>query len=265
MGGEAGAGTPGGAPGAQGTPAGGQPGGGASAEWKSLMSSPAYFDDKHADHRSTVDKVNALGKEIFGEGPADAAGDDGAKPLYATVPRPHLSPEIDAAWPADVEKMFRQTAHEAGLTDAQMKNFLDLIAREVTKEHKGQETARKAGIHALRQKWGEKLEARMALADDAIEAFSPTLADKIEAAGLFGDPDVAEVFATLGESMKERGLIVANVDGIQGEKELRTEIKQLMRSDPYFDSNHKNHAAVVEAVNKLSKKLYGEQPVGQKD
>jgi hypothetical protein len=229
------------------------------------MSSPAYFDDKHADHRSTVEKVNALGKQIFGEGPELAEGDDGAKPLYATVPRPHLPPEIDAAWPNDVEKMFRQTAHEAGLTDAQMKSFLNLIARGVTEEHKGQETARRAGVHALRQKWGEKLEARMALADEAIEAFSPALADKFEAAGLFGDPDVAELCSALGESMKERGLIVANVDGIQGEKEIQAEIKRLMRSDPYFDSNHRNHTAVVEAVNKLSKKLYGEQPVGQED
>lgn len=250
---------PGGDPG--GTPAGGQPGVGDSSTLKGLMSNPAYLDSSHKEHAAVVERYNAMAKKTWGEEPlregGPPAGESDAH-FFPDVPRPNLPPEVEAMWSTEAEAFLRQTGHEARLSSDQIKLLLSGYAKETAAQHEKNQDSIRAGFQALRTKWGEKLAQRLAFADDAVRQFSPRLEELIDRMGLWSSPDFAEVFAALGESMKERGLMVSDVDGIQGDQAIRSELRRFMKSDPYFDSRHKNHAAVVAAVNKLQMKLHGE-------
>lgn len=239
-------------PGGGGTPAGG----GASAEWKTLLASPAYMDGSHADHKQTVTRANALARQIFGEG-TPSAGAEGDKPLYSNVPRPTLPDGVP--WPTATENVLRKEGHAAGLTDRQVSHFLGVIENAVRGSHERRESEKMAGMQALRTRWGAKGDENLALAHAAVSHFGPQLAEKLERTGLGNDPLIAEIFFQLGSALKNQGVILSDVDGITGRENIRAELDRLRRSAPYFDGSHANHKAVVAAVNKLSKRLYGKE------
>jgi hypothetical protein len=226
------------------------------------MSSDAYKDKSNPENKATVERVNALSKQIWPEGsPTDEdgveSGGNSEKPLYANVPRPSLPAEAAARWPTGAETFLRQEGHAAGLTDQQVGHFLNAIAKRTVAVHGERETEIKTGFQALRAKWGGDFDRKLAFAQEAVRQFDPRVAALLEKTGLGNAPEFAEVFLALGESRKERGLMVSDVDGIQGEQNILAEMKRLMKSAPYFDSGHKNHADVVAAYNKLSRRRHG--------
>jgi hypothetical protein len=207
--------------------------------------------------KETVDRKNALAKQIHGEGSADEDVADVEKPLYATVPRPSLPKELEARWPAKTETVLRQYAHSVGLTDVQFKPLLGLLEQLVTSSHGKGQMARKAGEQALRTEWGPNYDQNLGLAEEVLGQYPPHVAAVLRRTGLQHSVELIKIFYELGEARKNQGLIVPDVDGIQGEQNIRAQMKRLMNSDPYFDSGHKNHRAVVEAHNKLARRIPG--------
>jgi hypothetical protein len=193
-------------------------------------------------------------------------GAEGATPPpYSSIPRPALPPEIAESWDEEAESGLRQACLEAKLSNEQFGFFLSLLEKDAVADHESRQASLKAGFHALRQEWGEGFDRKWAQARAAVQHFDPALADLLEETGLGNHPSMARVFATLGESLFERGMVMPEINDNVGIEVTRKELRRLMANPGYLDSSKPNHKELVAKVNELAARVYGQQPPAGRD
>ncbi len=119
-------------------------------------------------------------------------------------------PQGFAGYSDDFANAYRAAAHANGLSTRQAAAMHDwFVKAAVTAEHGQTERARLDGDsldQALRQKWGGQYDAMVASGRRAAKTFAPPEAlDQLEQA--IGGPALMELFANIGERMREDGLI----------------------------------------------------------
>lgn len=123
----------------------------------------------------------------------------------------HAPPETPDAYgiPDDgLGKDLRASAHKHGLTVDQAKGLFGDLEGARTAQRKGfeerQAAAAKEAETALRGEWGDQYDAKMQLANRALEQFLPEATrKKMEVAGFNHDPAMVKLMADLGRALQE--------------------------------------------------------------
>lgn len=149
--------------------------------------------------------------------PGDKDGPEAWARFYDQLgrpPKPELyqfaKPQDFAGYSDALADAYRAAAHEQGLTARQAAAMHDWFVQASHSAERGvAERSRResdALDQALRQKWGAQYDAMVASGRRAARAFAPpAVIDELERA--IGGPALMEMFAGIGERMREDGLI----------------------------------------------------------
>lgn len=149
--------------------------------------------------------------------PGEKDGPEAWERYYNQLGRParaelyqFAKPQGFAGYSDEFANAYRAAAHKHGLTTQQAAGMHDWFVKSALEAEQGQaQRARMDGDaldQALRQKWGGQYDAMVSSGRRAARAFAPpeTL-DQLEQA--IGGPALMELFANIGERMREDGLI----------------------------------------------------------
>jgi len=162
---------------------------------------------------------------------------------------------------AEDEKWFRQAALDANLTAAQAKKLWDgytgraLKGAEELSSQMKQEMA--DAETALRAKYGTSFDARMALANRAVEELGGSeLVELIAQTGFGRHPKGIEMMMKLGGLLaEERGIDVNTGEPKGSALTIEDKIRANMADNAYTDASHPNHKAIVTQTLKLREQL----------
>lgn len=174
----------------------------------------------------------------------------------AKLPEGH---EIDP----EMEKAFREQAHQAGLTAKQAAALRDWYVQQAAGQIEGGQAAGKASIEkakeTLQKEWGRDYEANLTKARQAFNAFVPedTAAEVKQAlaAGPGNDPHLIKVFYNVALAMSEDTLKGRGGAAPQNAMEKALE---LTRHPAYIDNNHPEHKRVIAEATHWFQKAYPE-------
>jgi len=206
-----------------------------------------------------------LEKSIGGRVPIPAAD---AKPeewdaFYGKIGRPEKAEGYDKyqapeglPWDADVEGRFFTVAHKHGLTKNQAKALLEWYGSEgqegITRAEQAIQANRQGAWDTLRKSWGANAEARVALAQQAVEKVGgEELKAVLDETGLGDHPAFLKFAERLGALLQEDGEISPVVGAVQ-QKQAQDEINRLMADKAYTDSEHPDHVKVIQRIRELS-------------
>jgi hypothetical protein len=223
------------------------------------MAKPAYLDPANPEHNEIVAKVNALGQKLYPE-PIDGK----EPPPYADIPTPYFPEEVSGHWDADAEAVFRREAREAGLSKAQVSHFMKVLEKGTIADYQARGAVKERCLQVLRGEWKESFDQKLNLAKEALGQF-PDLDEALHVSGFGNHPDIVRAFHALGQAMREKGQLLVDPDQIQDVEAAKKELKRAMGSEPYFNSNHPQHRRVVENVNKLARRAWGEGKIESDD
>lgn len=153
---------------------------------------------------------------------------------------------------------FRENAHKLGLQPKQAQAILDWyntsISEETTAVTQQNQQAYEAEVKGLKEDWGEGFDKEMNLAQRAVKEFADEeTVNYLKDSGLAGNVKLIKLFNKIGKGLLEdkfteesHGTFGATKD--EAQKKINTIMGDF--SNPYYDSKHPNHNAVVEEVNK---------------
>ena len=184
--------------------------------------------------------------------------------FYEQLGRPKEAKAYEAPKDVQIEANhlagLQTIAHKANLMPAQF----EIIAKEVSailgQEKAAQDKAAKEAFEssqaALRQKWGNAYEQNAKLANAVLQA---GITDKAQVARIIeklgNDPDLIEVFATIGTKLSEDSLDLKAAKGpLMSPQEAKQQISTIMAdpNHPYFKAEHPDHKFWVEKVYELN-------------
>lgn len=167
---------------------------------------------------------------------------------------------------------FSTKAHELGLSTKQAAGLYDWWNSTQSQSFTGAETARAAAeetaINGLKTEWGAAYEQNVDLAKRALAHFGgDKLATELVATRQGNNPEVIKVFAKLGATLSEDGLLGkggSGGEGVPSPAEAKQQINAL-RADPdfgkaYFDRGHAGHADALAKMARLHEYAYPETP-----
>ncbi len=204
--------------------------------------------------------------------PGDKDGPEAWERYYNQLGRParpeHYQfekPQGYAGYSDDFANAYRDVAHKNGLTAQQAAGMHDWFVKSALEAEEGQtQRARMDGDaldQALRQKWGGQYDAMVASGRRAAKTFAPPEAlDQLEQA--IGGPALMELFANIGERMREDGLIGGGASSFNMTPEqAKAEIAKMDAAmndpkSPAMDKLHPEHAGWVRRREQLFAAAY---------
>lgn len=213
-------------------------------------------------------KFQGQAVRIPGEG---ATPEDWAK-FYSRLGRPEAPdgyevklPEIRSGWNEELVNGFKSEAHRLGLTPAQVQGILNFYGPAVDSQlgqiERSHEKEKQAATQALREKYGAAYDQKLAIARAALEHYADEgLMARLKEAGLLNDANFIEMFAGIGEILREDNYIVGHVEGIMTSEAAQEELEKIQGDlqGPYWDETHPNHKETVQKAHKLFQLIYPE-------
>jgi hypothetical protein len=174
-------------------------------------------------------------------------------------------PQGFAGYSDEFANTYRSAAHKQGLTAQQAAGMHDWFVKSALEAEQGQaQRSRMDGDsldQALRQKWGGQYDAMVASGRRAAKTFAPPEAlDQLEQA--IGGPALMEMFANIGERMREDGLIGGGASSFNMTPEqAKAEIAKMDAAmndpkSPAMDKLHPEHAGWVKRREQLFAAAY---------
>jgi hypothetical protein len=204
--------------------------------------------------------------------PGDKDGPEAWDRYYSQLGRPQrpeqyqfAKPQGFAGYSDEFASAYRAAAHKQGLTAQQAAGMHDWFVKSAVEADQMQgQRARMDGDsldQALRQKWGNQYDAMVASGRRAARAFAPPESlDQLEQA--IGGPAVMELFANIGERMREDGVIGGGAAsfGLTPEQ-ARAEIARMDTAmndpkSPAMDKLHPEHASWMKRREQLFTAAY---------
>lgn len=194
--------------------------------------------------------------------------DPGWDQVYQALGRPDSPdgyelerPEVEH-YDEELEKQFRQVAHQAGLSKRQVAQlyrwYLDNYQAKVKEIEQFVQQRRQQAEEVLRKEWGKAYEAKLEAARRVWREFTPE--NEREAVleelsrGLGDSPALIKVFARIAEALGEDQLA-------KGESQAKSYYEQaleLTRHPAYIDAGHPDHKRIVEQARELFAKAFPE-------
>lgn len=167
---------------------------------------------------------------------------------------------------------FAQVFHKLGLSNKQADQLRSEYIKEQLSQVTARETARTAAIEAgttkLKETWGDKFDANVTIAKEALAKFStPELIQALDESGAGSDPRVVEAFYNIGLKMQEdpsraTGGVGSGAGGFgagtpqAAQQEIETLKKDTEFQKALHDRWHKDHKAVSEKWHNLHMTAY---------
>lgn len=184
------------------------------------------YDSKLKDHEALVKTHEGKVKELEGKmasdyipKPKENATDAEKAAYYKALGRPDKPEDYkfetftppkgsESMYDPTMEGWFRKTALDLNLTNEQAaglyKAYGEGFTDRVNKLQLAQTQKKETDIAALKKSWGPKFDENLALMDRAYAKFSgQKFKEKIDAIGFSNDPDLAEVFVTIGKAIAD--------------------------------------------------------------
>ncbi|WP_269915324.1 hypothetical protein [Acinetobacter sp. HY1485] len=148
-------------------------------------------------------------------------------------------------------KAFLDRAHEAGITNDQLKFVLGEYNDIIPKVAEGMQQFKTEDCTATLQKeWGDDTKANLGLALKAAQSAGLTI-DQINADPAIGNnPAVIKLLTHFGKQMQE------DVPPQNTQPTTSEDVSQLMASEAYMNPNHPDHKRVYEQVQRSYEKNY---------
>jgi hypothetical protein len=191
--------------------------------------------------------------------PGEKDGPDAWDRYYNQLGRParpelyqFAKPQGFAGYSDEFATAYRSAAHKHGLTAQQAAGMHDWFVKSAVDVEQGEaQRTRMEGDtldQALRQKWGGQYDAMVASGRRAVRAFAPpeTLGQLEQA---IGGPALMELFANIGERMREDGLIGGGAASFSlTPEQAKAEIAKMDSAmndpkSPAMDKLHPEHAS----------------------
>lgn len=204
--------------------------------------------------------------------PGDKDGPEAWDRYYNQLGRPQrpeqyqfAKPQGFAGYSDEFASAYRSAAHKHGLTAQQAAGMHDWFVKSAIEAEQMQgQRARLDGDsldQALRQKWGNQYDAMVASGRRAARAFAPPESlDRLEQA--IGGPALMEMFANIGERMREDGVIGGGAAsfGLTPEQ-AKAEIARMDSAmndpkSPAMDKLHPEHASWMKRREQLFAAAY---------
>ena len=201
---------------------------------------------------------------------ANATPDDW-NAFFKAVGRPDAPEGYDLPGPKDEKaagyeayKQFRDTAHKAGLTNAQASSVLEFLVALGESEYSNADAAirqqREQAAADLRKEWGMAYDRNLAVANRLVQAFGGDEdSQKALAGAINNDPQVLKFCATIGAKLLEDNLLGGVGGGTAlSPAEAKAKVDGIMRDKqhPYHNASTPGHAEAVREVQKLYEQMY---------
>lgn len=179
----------------------------------------------------------------------DTIGRPKDKSGYEYKPADDIKEHIDSGL-LDIAK---ERFYKAGLNQKQANEILALNEELLRKGLKAQEEQanfdRVAAEGELRDKWKDKYDARLHIANRLIAENTDSETKDALLAKIGNDPMIADFFATIGTKfMEHKSVLESNTNAPY---ELDQKINELMRTDAYTNRNNLDHKIIVDRVQAL--------------
>ncbi len=166
---------------------------------------------------------------------------------------------------------FAKTAHSLGLTQKQAQGLHDwwngTIGKRLDEDKAAWEKDATEAQTALREKWGNAFDAKMALAERVIDHAGPEFEKVIKDSRLRNNSAFIEAFANLGGKLSEHNIIQGNqAGGVMTPAEALAEIAKMQteavaggKDHPSKDPTHPGNRAWNDRYSNLFKMAYPEK------
>jgi hypothetical protein len=209
----------------------------------------------------------ALGKKraILPEGPEDRDGLDALSRQLGWPESPEGYPEVKVELPEgmaadpEIEKTWRQWAHEARLTPQQME-YLTKKTIEWNVNAHNQQAGEQAQKHAeatteLKNRWGAKFDSNRQLAQTAAAAFADQAQmEHFKEAGYLADPAFLTLMHKIGEAVSPDRLN-ARSDGRTNASAIERRLRDLQTSKDWLEGTGPRHDQIHDEIMQLREQL----------
>ena len=206
--------------------------------------------------------------------PVDDNDEEGWNRWYAATGRPEAPdkyefqrPELppDMPYDEDLEKHFRQAAHQSGLNTKQAKALHDNFVKTQTERHVQwhnlQKESRAKIENDLRREYGNKYEAKISQAKMAVSSYAdPDFKKYLDDSGLGNDPRMIRAFVRIGEKMTGE----TKLKGVPQQESVPADLERAIANfrdthkEALFNREHPNHELRVKELNRLYETRYAE-------
>lgn len=165
----------------------------------------------------------------------------------------------------DLEKQFRNIAHEAGLTGKQAASLRDWYFKQTSgklsqfeADHKA---AKEKAENDLREEWGAEFDGKVKAAQKAWKSFvdpaeMPAMVELMDS-GLGNNPLLVKLFSRVAAAMGEDKIIGSPQAGHA--KTYQQQATELLTHPAYVDVKHPEHKMVVDKAKKMFELAYPDQ------
>lgn len=247
------------------------------ADWKAALvdelkndPSIAQIKDINSMAKSFIHAQRMVGANKVVIPGANATPDDW-NAFFKAVGRPDAPEGYDLPGPKDEKaagyeayKQFRDTAHKAGLTNAQASSVLEFLVALGESEYSNADAAikqqREQAAAELRKEWGLAYDKNVAIANRLVQAFGGDAKSQQALAEVIGNnPQVIKFCAAIGSKLLEDNLLgEVGGSGALSPAEAKAKVDAIMRdkSHPYHNASTPGHAEAVREVQKLYEQMY---------
>lgn len=230
--------------------------------YQGMVSEDLLKDEKvknFADKYKTIDEAlkgaGHLASKIGEKGlriPGEDADPNEVSQFWSALGRPEeptgYTWEKPEGLPLEDEQLdeARKALHGAGLTDQQFKQVMDFYTgnaqQQLEAQKQQQEQSLEQTLDTLRNQWGPDFDKKMGAVNHLIN--QQGWGEMMSRTGMFSDPEVLNMLATVATSVGEDTLAGPGVGIMSAEQEMQ----RLKSSDAWKNKNHPEHRAVKERV-----------------
>ena len=211
-------------------------------------------DDWAAFNAKLTDKVPTLLNLPSDESEARDA-------MYARLGRPDTKDgyQIEGADPE-----FLQWAHDNGLSTAQVKAWQENTQSQSTQDQEASDAEMQKANDLLKKEWGHAYDAKLAAAKNAVMAYADAETQQfLLDSGLANNPGMIRLMAGIGATLSEEQSagIESGSRFTLSPTEAMDRISEVRRNQehPYNITNHPQHGAEVEKMERLYTQAYPEE------
>jgi len=246
---------------------------------------PDYVPPKFWDKTTGKPKVEDLGRsylnleKLLGREkvpvPVDDGDDEGWNRWYAAMGRPEAPDKYEFQRPdlpqgmdydEDLEKDFRNWAHENGLNKRQANRFYDRYVKrhiEARKHYEDHQKQSRARIETdMRREYGNQYEGAVSTAKSAVQKYTdPDFRAWLDETGLGNDPRLIRVFARIGKEMQGETRLkgAPQAEANSGDLDMAIANFRDKYKDALWNKDHPNHDIRNKELRKLYEQRFPEQ------
>lgn len=226
------------------------------------------FDDVPALAQSYINASKLIGRDKIPMPKSEAEWEETFNRLGRPEDKDKYDIEVSSKLPKQAQEQlktslpwFKQVAHSIGLNNTQASKFINdyatMVAEHAKIEKDKVNTAMAEAKVELDTMYGDKLPAKMVLANRAIDRFGgQKLIDLFTETGLGRDPRVVKAFIEIGELIAEDVGLDKHGEPLESMEDLDEKINSLMTRPAYIDPMDPAHNSLVNQVQGLMKRRH---------